>query len=191
MNRKIITASIATLALGLSIGLSACGGNSNANQQESGQQQTDSSNLEHGQPLPLVTWSQARENLIDIELAQVNDVQTTTFVMAYADKDPINSCPSVGFGLPDSASLSNPDQVVGGPNSSGGNVIGQEDPTGYYAPTSSAGTYIICLTATGQPYIDRFESNVDTIGGNATWDYTLHRSQLVGAPTATAREGKK
>jgi hypothetical protein len=179
---------IGTGAVALAIvgGVAGCNSNSNS---ESSQQNTDSTNLENNQPLPYVTWSQARENLIDIELAQVNNVQTTTFVTHNGDPDPISSCPSIGFGIPDSASLSNPLKPASNSGSWADDVVGQEDPTGYYAPVSSAGTFTICLAADGTPYISRVEDNVDTVGGPATWDKTTHSYSLTGAPTAIAKAG--
>ena len=186
--KKIISGLILVPVLGL--GLAACstgGGAGNGNQQESQQQQADTNTLENNQPLPSFHSSQERQNMIDIETAQANDVETTTFWMNMGNPDPIGSCPSIGFGIPDTASLSNPWQIDNQGQYGGGNVaIGQMDPTGIYTPASSAGTFIICLTESGQPYIDRIESNTDTLGGPAVWDYTKHSAKLVGAPTAAA-----
>jgi len=181
----------------LFLGLAACQDSSSpppssGNQQEHAQQQADTNALENNQPLPHFNYSQERQNMIDIETAQADDVETTTFWMNMGDSDPIGSCPSIGFGIPDTASLSNPLQTEwnsGGSNGSYGvasAVTGQMDPTGIYAPTGSMGTYIICLASSGQPYIDRIESTVDTYGGPAVWDYGKHMGKLVGAPTAAA-----
>jgi hypothetical protein len=60
------------------------------------------------------------------------------------------------------------------------------DPNGIYVPTSSAGTWVICLDDTGQAYINRFEDNADTIGGPAEWDTAKHDIVMNGAPTALA-----
>ena len=132
------------VALGLILAGSACSHTvSNGNTAESAQQAQDSTNLENSQPLPIVFASQERANLIDIELAQVNDVRTTTFVKAMGNVDPIFSCPSVGFGIPDSASLSNPSQIeqryFPNTNSWDSGVVDQMDPTGIYAPTFERG----------------------------------------------------
>lgn len=182
--RNRATALIAAGTIGVALGLSACNNNGNS---ESAAQNADSTALETNQPLPNVTWSQERENLIDIELAEVNDVQTTTFVMHNGDQNPISSCPSIGFGIPDSASLSNPLKGTGVSGVSGAIAVGQEDPNGIYAPTSSEGTFVICLDSTGQPYINRVEDSVDTAGGPAQWNDTTHSYALTGAPTAIAR----
>lgn len=173
------------------LSLAACNsssGQSSGNQKESAQQQADTNSLENNQPLPHFNYSQERQNMIDIERAQADNVETTTFWMNMGDSDPIGSCPSIGFGIPDTASLSNPLQAqwVGGGNGNAGITTGQMDPTGIYSPTGSMGTYIICLASNGQPYIDRVESTVDTYGGPAVWNYTKHMGELVGAPTAAA-----
>lgn len=181
--RRRAAALIAAGAVALAVGLSAC----NSNNSENAAQNADSTNLENNQPLPNVTWSQERENLIDIELAEVNDVQTTTFVMHNGDQNPISSCPSIGFGIPDSASLSNPLKPDSNSGSWADDVVGQEDPNGIYAPTSSEGTFVICLDSTGQPYINRVEDVVDTAGGPAQWNDATHSYALTGAPTAIAR----
>jgi hypothetical protein len=181
----------------LVVGLAACGGHSSTSGQksENAQQSQDTTNLESSQPLPTVYYSQERANLEDIELAEVNDVRTTSFVLGNNGDVLIYSCPSIGFGIPDSASLSNPEQVVGLGNYNAV-TTGQMDPTGIYAPASSAGTWLICLTASGQPYINRFEPNVSTIGGPASWVQAPKNGQHIvstGAPTAlgTTVDNKK
>lgn len=188
----------AALAIAGTLALGACShAVSNGNTAESAQQLQDTTNLEQSQKLPIVFYSQERGNLIDIELAEVNDVRTTTFIKAMANVDPIFSCPSVGFGIPDSASLSNPLQIeqkyFANTNSWTDGVVGQMDPNGIYAPTSSAGTWIICLDDQGVAYINRFEDNADTVGGPAEWNYTRHFIVMNGAPTALATtvDGKR
>jgi hypothetical protein len=189
--RKLLAA--AAIGGTLVFGAAACstGSSSNGNTAEQQQQQTDTTNLESSQPLPAVYYSQERQNLIDIELAEVNDVRTTSFVVTEMGQL-LYSCPSIGFGIPDSASLSNPLQIGWSYNgwSNGmvdSGVVGQMDPNGIYAPTSSEGTWAICIALSGQPYINRFESKVDTVGGAATW--TGPGKQLISGvqdPTAIA-----
>lgn len=185
ISRKRITGIVAAAAV-VVITAAGCTHSQNGNQKEAAQQLADAQSLETNQPLPHFNYSQERQNMADIEAAEANNVQTTSFFMNMGVPDPIGSCPSIGFGIPDSASLSNPVQVAN-PSDRSSTAIGQMDPTGIYAPLSSMGTFIICLYSNGQPYIDRIEDQVDTAGGPATWDYTHHRFQLVGAPTAPAK----
>lgn len=188
-----VTGSVVLVA-GLVLGVAACNNTqsqSSGNVKESQQQAADTNSLETNQPLPHFNYSQERQNMIDIETAQANNVLTTSFFMNFGEPDPVSSCPSIGFGIPDSASLSNPVQAQWNNNTNNndgvaGVGLGQMDPTGIYTPLSSAGTFVICLAANGSPYIDRIESNVDTAGGPATWNYTTHSFKLVGAPTAAA-----
>jgi hypothetical protein len=195
---------VAAVALGSALivgGASVAGcshGNNNGNSAEQQQQQQITTNLEGSQPLPAVYYSQERQNLIDIELAEVNDVRTTSFGVTEMGQL-LYSCPSIGFGIPDSASLSNPSQIIWGYNSWGNGMMDsgvgdQMDPNGIYAPTTSDGTYIICVTANAKIYINRFESKVDTVGGPAEW--TGPGKQLISGvtdPTALAStvSGKK
>lgn len=182
----------------LTVGVAtACSSSSSAqgNQKEKQQQNQITKNLENTQGLPDVFYSQERQNLIDIELAEVNDVRTTSFFTKDGNVDPVGQCPSIGFGIPDSASLSNPTQIqYSSPPNNGGTfdpgVVDQMDPNGIYAPTASEGTFVICVNVrTGQAYIDRIEDRVDTYGGPAAWNYTTHSAALIGDPTALAATG--
>jgi hypothetical protein len=86
------TGLVAVVLATLAIGLGACSStSSDGNTSESQQQQTDTTNLEQAEKLPIVFYSQERANLIDIELAEVNDVRTTTFIKALGNIDPIFS----------------------------------------------------------------------------------------------------
>lgn len=183
LKRRWLAVAVAALLAVLAASLAACGPN-NGNSTELNDQRSQTNTYETNQRIPHFNYSQERQNLIDIETMQTQAVQTTTFFMELGVRDPIGSCPSIGFGIPDSASLTNP--LQGAPND-GQIAVGQMDPNGIYAPTSSQGTFVICLTATGSPYIDRIESEANTYGGPAQWDYTKHQAVLVGAPTAPAK----
>jgi hypothetical protein len=190
ISRKV-AAVIGFVMLAVAISSVAACSHNNAQTKEDAAQNQDSVNAENNQPIPNVKWSQERENLIDIELAEVGDVQTTTWITHNGDENPIFSCPSIGFGIPDTASLSNPLQPYqGSATTDGGDVVGQIDPNLIYQPTTGEGTFVICLTNTGQPYINRFEDTADTVGGAGVWNDATHSGQLVGAPTASARVGK-
>ena len=185
--RKKVISLAAVGAVGLTIGLSACGGHTNNGAvNESKEQGTDTSNILNNQPLPGIKWSQWRQDLISVEEAESNDTQTTSFVMHQGDNDPIFSCPSVGFPIPVTVSLSNPQMPYQGPINTGPDdpTVGQMDPNGVYMPPDGQGTWLVCLDATGMPYISYNEDNVDAVGGPATWDYTKHNYTLTGAPTA-------
>ena len=193
MTRKKIRALIAGLILtaGVTLGAVACTGGTSGvtagQQQENAQQQQDTTSLEASQPIPHYNWSQIRQTAIDAEDIAANGAQTTSFFFQMGDQDPIFSCPSIGMPVPDTAQLSNPDQVEW--NSAGSDgissaVTGQMDPDGIYAPSSSSGTYVICVNSSGAKYLQYWEGDVMTVAAAAQWDTATHALKVTGAPTA-------
>lgn len=160
----------------------------NKDQQNTAEQQTVYQNV---QPVPKFDWSQYRQTIIDFETAQVNGVATTSFMMNYG-VDPVTWCPSIGFAVPTTSQLTNPDQVTHESGLSGGGsvVVAQEEPNGSYTGNSS-GTAVVCVAPNGAKYIVYAEGNVFTIGGPAHWDYTKHVAVLDGDPTVLSTQKKK
>lgn len=120
----------------------------------------------NAQPIPEFGWSQYRQTIIDAETAQANGTQTTSFWFsrgAGGQGTPIGSCPSLGFPVPASAQLSNPDRAV-----ANGAVIGNIEPNGVYTGATD-GTYVVCAGTGGKPYLVYVEADVITIGGPAEW----------------------
>jgi len=138
------------------------------------------------QPVPSFDWSQLRQNLIEIETAQVRTTQTTSFFFNAGSTDPIQACPSIGFPIPSSYQLSNPQQIVGAPVGGGtgwsNEVIPQLEPNGVFTGDSSA-TYVMCVNGSGKTYAAYWEGFVLTISGPAQWDRSLHEVKLTGDPT--------
>lgn len=185
MNKKIPgTASAILGAAALAVSLAACNGNNNGQQQENAQQKADTTSLEASQPLPHYNYSQIRQTLIDAEGISANGTQTTSFFFQMGNQDPVYSCPSLGEPVANSSSLSNPQQGAGVSGVSGAIAIGQMDPDGIYTPTSSSGTYVICLSSSGQPYLDYWEGDVFTVSGAAEWNTATHSIKVIGNPTA-------
>lgn len=183
--KKLILGALGLLMI---IGVVACNGTGTkvpAGQKlENQQQSADTASIVNNQPIPHFNYSQYRQNLIEIETAQANGVQTTSFFMNQGVPDPIGDCPSIGTPIPNTASLSNPQQIVNaydqGVSSA---VVSQMDPNGVYTPASSAGTYVICVGADGKPYATYWEGFVYTIFGPAKWNATTHRADLIGPPS--------
>jgi hypothetical protein len=149
---------------------------------ETEQQLTSTQALLNNQPLPVVTWSQLRQNLIELARAQSDTTQTTSFFFNQGIAEPVMSCPSVGFPIPNTMSLSNPWQPSGGPET--GNIaVGQIDPTGVYVPASSSGTFVICVNAQGLAYASYWEGFVQTVTGPAVWNREAHQVELTGPPS--------
>jgi hypothetical protein len=184
MNRKLIIAGSALAAL---VTIAGCthSGTSGGQAQENKQQQQDTKTLVNNQPIPHFNFSQYRQTLIDAESIAANGTQTTSFFFNLGARDPIFTCPSLGMPVPNTAQLSNPNQVVSGGNSQGYGLatIGQMDPYGAYTPSSSTGTYVICVNASGKPYLNYWEGFVQTVTAAATWDYAHHTLKVTGAPT--------
>lgn len=140
------------------------------------------------QPIPKHDWSQYRQTLLEIEEAQITTIATTTFFFNQGTDAPIDSCPSIGFPLPTTAQLSNPQRTVSGPHQSGLTLPSME-PTGVYTGDSS-GTYVLCTDAEGRPYANYWEGFVKTVSGVAVWDDAAGRVKLTGAPSFEFTEGK-
>ena len=156
---------------------------------EAKQQAVSSDAILNNQPLPVITFSQLRQNLIEIEIAQSTATQTTSFFFNQGVAAPLMSCPSIGFPIPNTASLSNPVQVIYS-SSRGVATGGQMDPNGVYAPASSSGTYVICVDATGTPYANYWEGFVQTVTGPAKWNTAANQVELTGPPSFKFTKGK-
>jgi hypothetical protein len=135
------------------------------------------------QPIPGSDWSQYRQTLIDVELAQIHGVTTTSFFFNLGTDNPIKMCPSIGYPVPTTSQLTNPDQVVSAPNSQAAS-IGQAEPNGAYNGSSS-GTYVVCVAPNGTKYISYWEGDVQTEGGAAHWDRTAGSIVLDSATVTT------
>lgn len=161
----------------------SCGSDSSGKQSETQQQDAISKSLINNQPLPAFNWSQKRQNLIEIETAQAQGVQTTTFFFNQGVQDPINSCLSIGAPIPTTDQLSNPTKIEHHGETGGGNVTtNQMEPNGVYTGDSS-GTYVMCVNAQGKAYATYWEGYVQTIFGNASWDKSSHTVELKGDPS--------
>lgn len=161
----------------LGLGLAACGGTRSP---ATIQQQSITNQLEKVQPLPTVKYSQLRQTLIDIELAQTKTVATTTFMFNMGESAPIESCPSIGFPIASDSQLSNPMQQEWG--GQGGFALPQMDPNGIYQGNST-GTYVLCSSADGSTYVVYWEGFVQTITGPAVWNAKTNSVQLIGQST--------
>jgi hypothetical protein len=128
-----------------------------------------------------------RENLTDAEADQVLGLNTTSFFFQMGSRAPFFWCPSHGGAVPDTAQLTNPDYVEPDPNASQGSVtIGNMDPNGVYSPTSSSGTYVLCVDSSGAEYLVYSEPDVVQISAPAVWSYTADNGlggiQVTGTP---------
>lgn len=139
--------------------------------------------LQNAHPTPRFQRSQLRQNLVEIVTAQAETTQTTSFFFNLGATDPVHSCPSIGFAIPTTAQLTNPEQSIRMGNGGGGShSLPQVEPTGIYTGDSS-GTYAMCVDANGDAYATYWEGFIMTVSGPAEWDSETKQVVLVGPPS--------
>jgi hypothetical protein len=174
--KKIIA--ITTIAL---LGLAACGSDDQGGRRsEEDVAEKQLTQFLESQPIPIFNYSQLRQNLIEIETAQANATATTSFFFNMGVVDPIHSCPSIGFPIPGTFQLTNPQQVIGRESRV---AIPQLEANGVYTGDTTA-TTVICVDAEGKGYASYWEGFVSTVAGPAEWDPETKTVVLTGAPTA-------
>lgn len=156
------------------VGLTACSTPSSSSQTEArkaenAQQGVASANMIKNQPAPVFTSSVARDVMIAVQEMTATKSATTSFFFQVGMADPTFVCPSIGMPIPNTAQLTNPEQVVGD-RDGGYTSIGQMDPNGLYSPSSSSGSYVLCVRENGTLYLQYSEGNVQTLQGTAHWD---------------------
>lgn len=183
------TIAIAALGTALAFSLAACtqGQNSGVASEASESGQIEDHYLAVQPPYEPSGVSEYRGNLNAAEASQVLGINTTSFFMNTGEKAPFFWCPSHGGAVPNTAQLTNPDQVIPDPNASAGSVIiGNMDPDGVYAPNASSGTYVMCVNNAGQEYLVYWEGDVFQVNAKATWNPSLNGGQggvqVTGAP---------
>lgn len=143
---------------------------------------------DRNQPVPQFPISEKRGVAIDIAKAQQQGVATMTFFFTQGVPDPSFQCPSIGYPLPGTTQLTNPQQLIYASNGSGGSAmetLHQMDPDGTYVGETS-GMYVECVAPNGKSYVVHDGLGTPrTIGGPAHWDYDKHTIVLDGDPTAT------
>lgn len=136
--------------------------------------------MQDSQPAGVYDWSQYRETLNSVNDAKANTTQTTSFFFLEG-VGLVSSCPSIGFPLPSTAQITNPEQKEDGV------TLPQVEPTGVYTGEST-GTYTLCVDSDGRPYADYWEGYVKTVTGPAKWDG--EKVVLTGKPTGDFTKGE-
>lgn len=181
------------VAVGLVLGLATLGcsgGTDNAQEKDTRTAQDQLEQYGQSQPVPVFSQSQLRQNLIDIQTAQANATATTSFFFNQGIVDPVHSCPSIGFPIPGTYQLTNPQGVVriGGTADSARFALPQLEATGVYTGDTSA-TTAICIDESGKGYAFYWEGFVSTVAGPATWNTETKQVVMTGAPTAEFSTG--
>lgn len=138
--------------------------------------------FQRAQPVPTFDYSQQRENLIDINTAQAETTETTSFFFLEG-VGLVNQCPSIGFPIASTAQLTNPEQKVNRHDL----ALPQIEPNGVYTGQST-GTYTVCIDGDGNAYGVYWEGYVYTTTGPA--EFENDRITLTGSPTANFSEGE-
>jgi hypothetical protein len=176
----------------MGLALAACGKNTNsADEKASAVSNRIQTRYLKSQPLPEAAFSQLRQNLIEIEKAQIDTTQTSTFFFARGASGtgtPVFSCPSIGFPIPSTYQLTNPTKMDSGHDGRAA-TINQIEATGVFTG-DSAGTYVICVDSEGDGYAVYWEGDVLAFAGPAAYDETTRRVELVGQPTVNFSTGK-
>ncbi len=173
MKNKLI---ILGLVLGVAITISACAPieqrQSEAEKQEQAIADQQLAQYSKSQPVPIFNYSQLRQNLIEIETAQVNATATTSFMFLLSGSGAtgplVHSCPSIGFPIPATYQLTSPEQAVTGTEGRAWELP-QLEANGVYTGDTT-GTYVMCVGENGKPFAFYHEGFVATVTGPAHWD---------------------
>jgi hypothetical protein len=173
------------VTLGILLSASSCSGKPTSVGNDQKETNSQMQKYQAAQPVPQYDWSQYRQTLIDAQNAQVTGVATTTFFFNQGSAEPFKSCPSIGFPVPITSQLTNPDQTINHGND-GIAPVGQAEPNGTYTGDSS-GTYVVCVEKGGAKVVDYWEGFVETEGGPAHFDNASKQIVLDGNPTVTTK----
>lgn len=94
--------------------------------------------------MPAIVNFQEKRMMKSIIESRDRSIATTTYVMSEMTGQLFKMCDSVGYGLPYATQYTNPMKVItqGAP---GVATIPQADPNGLFSPSSSEGTWVLCL----------------------------------------------
>jgi hypothetical protein len=122
----------------------------NANNTETQQQGAAYDQLVRNQPAPTFDWSQEREIAIQLYKARQGAIATFSVVQSPFTGKVLWSCPSIGFPLPYSTQITNPNYVADESDHGSYAILPQQEPNGLYPPPSSAATWVPCVNAKGE-----------------------------------------
>lgn len=166
--RKIVTSIAAVTAGALLLCAGSCDDDAdNARKSDEDAAGAQLGQYQQAQPVPKFTSSQLRQNLIEIESAQVHTTATTSFMFLLAGSGEtgalVHWCPSIGFPIPASYQLTNPQQKTGDV------AVPQLEANGVFTGDTT-GTYVMCVGEDGKPFAFYHEGYVSTVTGPAHWD---------------------
>ena len=146
--RQSIYGAALLLAAFATMGDSCDNAGGEAARQEADQQGAAYRNILRNQPPPTFDFSMERKIMIALYQARQRSVATYSFVQSDFTGKVLWSCASIGFPIPYSTQLTNPNQVVW-PNTRGYVVLPQPEPNGLFPPPSSEATWVPCTDEQG------------------------------------------
>lgn len=145
------------------------------------------------QPAPIFTTSAYRQQLIEVEAVEALGTPTSEFFFPPgwngSGAHPFKTCTAQGLPIPNSTSLTNPEEIVQDPYgggyqlNQGGIDKPQADPIGVYAPTTGQGTYVTCLGKGGSLDVTEWEGDVFSESAPAIWNQSEGMIQDIGPGT--------
>lgn len=137
-----------------------------ANQKEQAAQAqlTAESQMTVGMPT-ITNFNQKKQLKAIIEAFDQPNLITYSYVVNMSGKA-VPLCRSQGYGFNEATQFTNPLAIEWRSSGNSGlasGVVGQPDPTGLYAPATSAGTLLMCLTAAGKVLPVRSEPDILTL----------------------------
>jgi hypothetical protein len=174
----------------LALSLTSCTGHTSTSSDQQRSAQALNA-LDKSQPVPVFNYSQIRQTLIDAETAQSNTTQTTSFFFVMGVQNPVFSCPSIGYPVPETDQITNPEQVKWDePNDNTPYTLPQIDPNGIYGGNTNA-TFVICVGPNGDKFLEHAEEDVHTVSGPAVWDSATHQIKITGTSTVKVHTSGK
>ncbi len=114
------------------------------------------------QPPPVFDWSLERHLMTELYKARNNAVATYSYVRNQYTGKILSSCPSIGFPISAGSQLTNPSVAEWhyGQGSASA-VLPQPEPNGLFSPSTSRGTYVMCLNKDGKVEPRYYEEDVE------------------------------
>lgn len=127
--------------------LTSCGDYTSQSDIEQGQQSDGVEAITRNQPIPdLGGYSFERQIVIETYLARNNTIATYAYMFSMDGKI-IEICPSIGYPIPYSTQLSNPERTEY--TSSGMVTLPNSEPNSLYPPGDAAATLVQCVQPDG------------------------------------------
>lgn len=139
--RSWIVLLIGALFVFMALGADSCA-SQNANSSEADKVNQQQDVYAKDQPVPFFNFSEERDVLNQIYKARMGAVNT--YSVAYSFGRPIWACPSIGYPIPYTTQLTNPQAVSHDTGASWGVVLPQAEPNGLYTGTTTS-TWVLCV----------------------------------------------